>query len=165
MKHSVLFFTLILIACSATAQLKVKADCGTLTVDVYKGWINEAKANIDPEQIKAKLPCFTSFEKEGATANCGGGVYYDDKGLRFYTQRDYMVITDKFKGKFTSPVLGVKRGGLFNTFGNPKMKDANWEAYQMAYGIMIVYYGAKGTINKIIISTKTTDDIDLCSTN
>ena len=72
---------------------------------------------------------------------------------------------EKFKGKFTAPVMGVKKGGLFTKFGNPKMKDANWEAYQMAYGIMIVYYNAKGVVNKVIISTKTTDDIDLCSTN
>jgi len=165
MKYTFSLIVLMIASFVATAQLKVKADCGLLTVDVYKGWINEAKPNIDPEQIKIKLPCFTSFEKEGNESTCGGGVYYDDKGLRFYTQRDYMVITDKFKGRFTAPVLGVKRGGMFKNFGNPKMKDANWEAYQMAYGIMIVYYNTGGVVNKVIISTSTTDNIDLCSTN
>ena len=165
MKYTVSLIVLMSASFVATAQLKVKADCGTLIVDVYKGWINEAKPNIDPEQIKIKLPCFTSVEKEGNQSPCGGGVYYDDKGLRFYTQRDYMVITDKFRGKFTAPVLGVRRGGLFKNFGNPKMKDANWEAYQMAYGIMIVYYNTGGVVNKVIISTKSTDNIDLCSTN
>jgi hypothetical protein len=161
----ILLSLLLSISLSGVAQLTKKADCGVLTVDVYKGWINEAKPNADPEQIKAILPCFTSFEKEGNTSTCGGGVYYDDKGLRFYVQRDYFVVTDKFKGKFTAPVLGVKKGGLFTRFGNPKMKDANWEAYQMAYGIMIVYYNTKDVVNKVIISTKTTDDISLCTTN
>jgi hypothetical protein len=165
MKQTIVLLVLLIAGFSTSAQLKVKPDCGVLTVDVYKGWVNEAKPNIDPEQMKAKLPCFTSSEKEGPASTCGGGVYLDDKGIRFYTQRDYIVITEKFKGKFTAPVMGVKRGGLFARFGNPKLKDANWEAYQMAYGIMIVYYNTKGVINKIIMSTKTTDDIDLCSTN
>ena len=64
MKHTAFLLVLMMAAFAATAQLKVKADCGVLTVDVHKGWINEAKPNIDPEQIKIKLPCFTSFEKE-----------------------------------------------------------------------------------------------------
>ena len=95
----------------------------------------------------------------------GGGVYFDNKGIRFYTQRDYIVISSTFKGKFTAPVLGAKKSSMFSRFGNPKLKDGNWEAYQMAYGIMIVYYNAAGVANKLIISTKTTDDIDLCITN
>lgn len=165
MKYILSLLLLAVAGFNAEAQLKVKPDCGVVTVDVYKGWINEAKPNADPEQIKVKLPCFTSFEKEGNQSTCGGGVYYDDKGVRFYVQRDYVVITDKFKGKFTAPVMGVKKSSMFTRFGNPKMKDANWEAYQMAYGIMIVYYNAGGVVNKIIISTKSTDDIDLCTTN
>jgi hypothetical protein len=45
------------------------------------------------------------------------------------------------------------------------MKDANWEAYQMAFGIMIVYYNMKDVINKVILSTKPIDEIDLCNIN
>lgn len=163
MKKYIAMLVLMTGSVAATAQLKVKPDCGVLTVDVHKGWVNEVKPNADPEFMKKKLPCFTLFEKEGNTAACGGGVYFDDKGIRFYTQRDYIVITDKFKGKFTAPVLGLKKTAMFAKYGNPKLKDANWEAYQMAYGIMVVYYNSAATINKVIISTKSTDDIDLCS--
>jgi hypothetical protein len=165
MKYAFLLSLMSALCLFTTAQLKTKPDCGVITVDVYKGWINEAKPNADPEQIKAKLPCFTSFDKEGNESGCGGGVYYDDKGICFYVQRDYVVITDAFKGKFTVPVLGTKSDDLFVRFGNPKMKDANWEAYQMAFGIMIVYYNSKGVINKVVLSTKSTDDIDLCNIN
>jgi hypothetical protein len=63
------------------------------------------------------------------------------------------------------PVLGVKRDDLFVRFGNPKLKDSNWEAYQMAFGIIIVYYNTKGIVNKVILSTKSTDEIDLCNIN
>ena len=125
MKYAFLLFAMLVVTLMATAQLKTKPDCGVITVDVYKGWINEAKPNADPEQIKAKLPCFTSADKEGNESGCGGGVYYDDKGICFYVQRDYIVITDAFKGKFTVPVLGAKSDDLFARFGNPKVKDAN----------------------------------------
>nr|WP_294906055.1 hypothetical protein [uncultured Lacibacter sp.] len=165
MKSTFTFLLVVVITGSVTAQLKTKPDCGPITVDVYKGWINEAKPNADPEQIKAKLPCFTSADKEGNESGCGGGVYYDDKGICFYVQRDYVVITEAFKGKFTVPVLGAKVDDLFVRFGNPKVKDTNWEAYTMAYGIMIVYYNMKGVINKVIISTKGVDEIDLCNIN
>lgn len=165
MKRTFALFAFAFISFTANAQLKTKPDCGVITVDVYKGWINEAKPNADPEQIKAKLPCFTSADKEGNESGCGGGVYYDDKGICFYIQRDYVVITDAFKGKFTVPVLGAKRDDLFVRFGNPKMKDTNWEAYQMAFGIMIVYYNMKDVINKVILSTKPIDEIDLCNIN
>nr|WP_294906054.1 hypothetical protein [uncultured Lacibacter sp.] len=165
MKQSFVILLLLMGSYSLKAQLTVKPDCGILLVDVHKGWINETKPNADPEQIKARLPCFTSAEKEGNTATCGGGVFLDNKGVRYYTLRDYIVITDKFKGKFTVPVLGVKKAAMFPRFGNPKLKDANWEAYTMAYGIMIVYYNTASVVNKVIISTKTTDDISLCTTN
>ena len=165
MKQFIVFALLLTCCVSLQAQLTVKADCGVLTVDVHKGWINQMKPNADPEQIKAQLTCFTSAEKEGNSSTCGGGVFYDNKGIRFYTQRDYIVITDKFKGKFTAPVLGMKKAAMFPKYGNPKLKDNNWEAYQMAYGIMIVYYNSASVVNKLIISTKTTDDISLCTSN
>lgn len=144
------------------AQLKTKVDCGTMVVDVYKGWINEVMPNADPERIKVKIPCFTSFEPEGNESKCGGAIYYADKGLTVYIQRDYFLIDEKFKGKFSIPLMGAKQDVLFSLLGNPKMKDTNLEAYQMSYGTLIVYYNAKKLVNKVIISTKTTDEIQLC---
>ncbi|MBX9781975.1 MAG: hypothetical protein K2X48_01660 [Chitinophagaceae bacterium] len=147
---------------TASAQLKAKVECNVIFADVYKGWINQAKPNDDPEQIKAKLPCFTSFEKESNESKCGGGIYYDDKDFKFLIQRDYLVIGEKFKGKLSIPLMGAKQDALFTWFGNPKIKDANWEAYQMQYGTLIVYFNTKKLVNKIIITPKSTEEIDLC---
>jgi hypothetical protein len=110
-----------------------------------------------------KLPCFTSFEKEGNESKCGGGIYYGDKDFQFFIQRDYIIIGEKFKGKITVPLMGAKQDALFGWFGNPKLKDANWEAYQMQYGTLIVYFNTRKQVNKIIMSTKSTDEIQLCS--
>lgn len=163
MKQTLLFAVLLtLVIAESRAQLKPANACGAIVVDVYKGWVNEAKPNSDPEQIKVKLPCFTSFEKEGNESKCGGGVYYADKDLKFLIQRDYLVIGEKFKGTFTLPLLGMKSDDLFVKLGNPKLKDANWEAYQMAYGTLLVFYNEKLVIHKVIISTVGTDDLNLC---
>ena len=69
------FIACYMVLATGSAQLKTKQDCNLIAADVYKGWINEAKPNADPEQIKVKLPCFTSFEKEGNESKCGGGIY------------------------------------------------------------------------------------------
>ncbi len=133
-----------------------------MVVDVYKGWVNELKPSADPERIKIKMPCFTSFEKEGSESKCGGGIYYADQGLIVYTLRDYYEIGEKMKGKLTIPLIGAKRDAMFAWFGNPKIKDTNWEAYQMAYGTLVVYFNAKKLVNKVIISTKPTEELQLC---
>jgi hypothetical protein len=161
-KYWTLAALLFLAAIKSPAQLKPSNACGSIVVDVYKGWINEAKPNSDPEQIKAKLPCFTSFEKEGNESKCGGGVYYADKDFKFLIQRDYIVIGEKFKGALNLPLFGMKPDDLFVKLGNPKAKDANWEAYQMAYGTLLVFYNDKQVIHKVIISTVSTDALNLC---
>ncbi|HMO31950.1 MAG TPA: hypothetical protein PKE07_03030 [Lacibacter sp.] len=158
----IVLLLLLAVAPAARAQLKPANACGAIAVDVYKGWINEAKPNADPEQIKAKLPCFTSFEPEGNESKCGGGVYYADKDFKFLIQRDYIVIGAAFKGSFNLPLLGQKSDDLFVKLGNPRYRDANWEAYQMAYGTLLVLYNDKAVIHKVIISTKTPDELDLC---
>jgi hypothetical protein len=58
--------------------------------------------------------------------------------------------------------MGASRSTLFNIFGHPKIKDTGWDAFQMGYGTLILYYNKAGKINKIQISSRTTDVIKLC---
>jgi hypothetical protein len=108
------------------------------------------------------LPCFTSAEEESATAKCGGGVFFKDRDISIYTQRDYVEIGEKFQGKLSIPIMGAKRGTLFNYLGNPKMKDTNWDAFQTAYGILVLHYNAAGKVFKIQFSTKSAETLSLC---
>lgn len=147
---------------SASAQLKVKEKCPELIVDILDGTVNKLKPNADPEQIKTQIPCFTSAENESATAKCGGGIYYKNKDLGFFTQRDYVEIGEKFQGKLTLPLIGAKRNTLFKWLGNPKIKDANWEAYQMQYGTLVIHFNNAGKVRLIQFSTKTSDFLQLC---
>jgi hypothetical protein len=142
--------------------LKTTPICPELNVDILGGRVNDLRSTSTVGQIKEKLPCFTSAEDESATAKCGGGVFFKDKDIYFYTARDYVEIGPKFKGKLSIPLMGAARNGTFKWLGNPKIKDVNWDAFQTQYGILILYYSKASKVNKIQFSVLGTDAIKLC---
>ncbi len=162
MKHLLLLPLLLIAAFTVQAQLVAKSRCDVITVDILDGKVNGIKPNARFDEIKEKLPCFTATEAEGTTAKCGGAIFYKDKDIFFYTDRDYVEINEKFQGKFTTPILGLARTNLFSTLGNPKIKDDTWEAYQMAYGMLVVHFNKAGKVNKVQFSTRGADTLSLC---
>ena len=159
----ILFIIFITSSAIASAQLKTTPKCNVINIDILDGIINK---NLLPTstvgQIKLNLPCFTSFEEEGTTAKCGAGVFYKDKDIYFYTTRDYIEIGPAFKSKLSLPLMGASRNGVFKLLGNPKIKDVKWDAFQTAYGILILYYNSASKVNKIQFSNKTINTIQLC---
>ena len=142
---------------------KAVVVCAGFTVNILDGKVNDVLPNYTVVQIKERLPCFTSAEAETATAKCGGGVFFKDRDIYFYTARDYVEIGPKFKGKLSLPLMGANRKSLFKLLGHPKIKDINWDAFTTAYGILILYYAkATGKVNKIQFSTLGSDTIKLC---
>ena len=149
----------------AMGQLRAKSKCPDFYVDVLSGTVNEIKPNNTPNEIKEKFPCFTSAVDEAPDAKCGGGIFFKDKDIYFYTMRDYIEIGPKFIGKTSVPILGTKRNSLFKTLGNPKIKDDLWEAYEMQYGTLVLHYdvaGAAGKVKYFQFSTVGTDQLNLC---
>lgn len=144
------------------AQLKAKGKCPAFEVDIMAGRVNGMKPDVTNGEIKGKFPCATSSEDETAGSKCGGTVFYKDRDIYFYTGRDYVEIKEKFQGKLSIPLFGTKRGTLFKLLGHPKLKDDNWEAYQIGYGTLILYYNAAGKVNKIQFSTLTSEQLNLC---
>lgn len=144
------------------AQLKTTIQCNTIVVDLLDGKVNGVEPKFTPAQVKGLLPCFTSEEPETAESKCGGGVFYKDKDLYFYTGRDYIEIREKFKGRLSIPIMGAPRNGLFKWLGNPKVKDANFDVYTTSYGMMILSFNKAGKVNKIQFTTKSMEEINLC---
>jgi hypothetical protein len=144
------------------AQLKTTAICPPFTVDILGGRVNDLRTTSTVGQIKTAFPCFTSAEDESATAKCGGGVFFKDKDIYFYTARDYVEIGPNFKGKLSIPLMGAARTGLFKWLGNPKIKDVSWDAFTTEYGILILYYSKANKVNKIQFSVNGADAIKLC---
>jgi len=147
---------------SARSQLKTTPVCPTFVVDILDGKVNELFPGSTMGEIKAKFPCYSQIEEETPGSRCGGSIFYKDKDIYFYTGRDYIEIKEKFKGKLSLPLLGANRNSLFKWLGHPKIKDVNWDAFQMAYGTMVLYYNKAGKINKLQISTKSTETLNLC---
>ncbi len=147
---------------SAHAQLKTTPVCPPFIVDVLEGTVNETLfPNSIMFDIEKKLPCFGNAIEETNGSGCGG-VFYKDKDIYFFTERDYIEIGENFKGTLSLPLIGASRTSLFKWLGNPKLKDASWDAFQTKYGILILYYNKAGKINKIQFSTKAVETIKLC---
>ncbi len=161
------FFIILWMGCltGAMGQLKSRVKCPDLYVDILNGTVNDVKPNNTQGEIKDKFPCFTSAVDETPDAKCGGGIYFKDKDISFYTKRDYIEVGPKFIGKTSFPLLGGKRGSLFSKLGNPKINDDLWDAYEMQYGTLVLHYdvaGAAGRVKFFQFSTLTTGELNLC---
>ncbi len=143
-------------------QLVAKAKCPDFYVDILDGTVNGMKPNRTLNEIKTLFPCSTSIEEEGSTAKCGSGIFFKNKDIYFYTKRNYIEIGPKFQGKISIPLLGAKRGSLFKSLGNPKIKDDQWDAFEMQYGTLVLHYDATGKVKLIQFSTLSTDELSLC---
>jgi len=149
----------------AMGQLKAKVKCPDLYIDVLNGTVNEIKPSYTPNEIKEKFPCFTSAVDESNEAKCGGGIFFKDKDIFFYTKRDYIEVGPKFLGKTSILLLGTRRGTLFKTLGNPKIKDDLWDAYEMQYGTLVLHYDVAGPAGKVKFfqfSTLSSEQLNLC---
>ena len=143
------------------AQLKTSAICPAFTADILEGTVNDVYTFSQPGSIQQKFPCFTNIIEESNGSTCGG-VFYKDKDISFFTERDYIEIGHQFKGKLIPQVMGASRTSLFNVLGNPTIKDINWDAFKTKYGVLVLYYNKTGRINKIQMSNKSAENLKLC---
>ncbi|MGB4845943.1 MAG: hypothetical protein WBP16_15865 [Ferruginibacter sp.] len=161
MKFFIVLFGSLTIAQVSSAQLKTTPICPPFNVDVLDGNVNKVYPKSTWAEVTGTFPCYTELIENDSASVCGG-VFYKDKGIYFFTDRDYIEIRENYKGKMTPQLLGAARGNLFSTLGYPKIKDIGWDAFQTEYGTLILYYNKAGKINKIQISSKTTDVLKLC---
>lgn len=163
MQKTILVLCAVFLSSVSLAQLKTTPLCPEFNIDLLDGIINRSIVpNSTVGQIKSKFPCYSSFEEENTSAKCGGGVFYKEKDIYFYTTRDYIEIGPAFKGKLSLPLMGAARNGLFKLLGSPKVKDVNWDAFQTNYGVLIVYYNKAARVNKIQFSKMSVNTIQLC---
>jgi hypothetical protein len=163
MKKIFLIFVMTSFMMATQAQLKTAAPvCPAFSIDILEGKINnDISTKSTLGEVKTTFPCFTELVEQPTGTKCSG-AFYKDKDIYFYSDRGYFEIREKFKGKLSLPLMGAARGSLFKWLGHPKMKDASWDAFQTKYGILIAYYNKGGKINKLQLSSRTTDTIKLC---
>ena len=158
---TILFIMACLISQVSFGQLKATALCPPFQVDLLGGRVNKLHPQSTQGEIKKTLPCSTDIIEEAPTSSCTG-VFYKDKGISFYTDRNYIEITENYKGTLTPALMGAIRGSLFKILGHPKIKDLSWEAFQTEYGTLVLYYNKAGKINKLQLSSESTETMKLC---
>lgn len=161
MKNLIFIIPFLVSSLFLQAQLKVKPKCDEFYVDILGGTVNTMRPDYTMGMIKEKMPCFTSSDPEGSSG-CGGTIFFKDRDVYFYTDRDYIEIKDKFKGRMSMPLFTTLRKGVFKYLGRPMMKDDNWEAFETAYGLVILYYNKAGKVNMVRMTTKSAQTLKLC---
>lgn len=161
MKTFILISIIIISGQTAMSQLKATPVCPPFTVDVMAGTVNDLFPKSAIGEIETTLPCFTEIVLKDSVSKCAG-VFFKDRDINFYTDRRYIEVGEKFKGKITPALMGVSRSSLFRLLGHPKLKDANWDAFQMGYGTLVLYYNKAGKIIKIQMANRSTDVLKLC---
>ena len=157
---TIVFILACILAHPAGAQLRATAYCPPFEADVLGGNVNKVYPKSTSGEIKKAFPCFAEI-KADSTGQCAV-IFFADKGLYFYPDRNYIEIRENFKGKLTPALIGASRSSLFKTLGFPKIKDINWDAFQTEYGTLVLYYNKAGKINKLQISSKSTETMKLC---
>jgi hypothetical protein len=161
MKTSLLLSACLVISQLCTAQLKTSSNCPPITIDLMDGSVNQMHPESSWGEIYARLPCFTEAIEEPAATGCAG-VFLRDKGVNFYTYRDYIEITDKFSGTMTPSIMGTDHNNLLKWLGLPQKRDLGWDAYQMRYGVLVAFFDKDGKINRIMLSSKNASTLRPC---
>lgn len=111
---------------------------------------------------KKRFPVLRKELEPGDPAKCAG-LFYADQGVYLHrTDGNYIEVRDSYKGAITIP-FGTPGASLFSMLGRPKLKDPSWEAYQTEYGTLVMYFDPAGKLNKIQMSTKSTETLKLCN--
>lgn len=127
-------------------------ECGLMIVDLNNGTVHGLNPVSSIEDIKSKLPCFTSEIEEGSDERCGGGIFYENRSIDFFTGLDCISIRTKFGGTITykrRPVqlLGATSAQVSEIIKKkPEMvkpagkKDMQSAIYRMSYGVLVINY-------------------------
>jgi len=164
MKKILIVLPLLFATAIGFSQTKTK-KCDSLVLNLDKGTLNGLKPTATQQQIKAKLPCFTGVTKDGDAFNCGGGIFYLNHDVFFYTTLDIINVRDEFAGKMTwkgKPlnIWGSTIDEVESIFGaNPEIStesddEENFHViYKMKWGSLRIEFQG-GEVAELIISLK-----------
>lgn len=154
-----------------TGKVKDRADgkpkvkpCKKIQVNLTSGTVNGVKPTALMDVVKKKLPCYTGESEEGEVFNCGGGVFYLNDDIYFYTGRDYIEIREKFTGKTEPSLLGTYRDEVKSILGVPdkEIDGGRILIYKKAYGALRVVFNMDDKCVEIGIHAVAPADVKLC---
>jgi hypothetical protein len=87
-------------------------SCENLVFDVETGLLSGLPPNLSREEVKRELPCFTGETAEGELWNHGGGVFFLNLDIYYYTFQRYLEVRSGFNGRTSIPLFGRTRAEL-----------------------------------------------------
>jgi hypothetical protein len=158
-----------------TKEIEPDCDGVFLEVDLQAGTLNGLRPSASMEEVKEKLPCFSGESEEGADYNCGGGVFFLNHEVFFYTHRDYLEIRDGFAGVLSEELMHQPADEIRAMLGKPDRiptpPDDLFEGYQAAthwlykrkFGTLRVSFDPQtGFVNRIGIHSRPVKEVEIC---
>ncbi|UPT66056.1 MAG: hypothetical protein M0D57_16400 [Sphingobacteriales bacterium JAD_PAG50586_3] len=142
----------------------VGTGCDNIIADLYTGRVNGLKPTTSMSAVKKKLPCFTGESTEGGNVNCGGGVFYLNNDIYFYTGRNYIELRDKFSGRTEPALLGTQRRDAVTKLGvaDIEIDGGRVLIYKKPYGSLRLLFNMEGRCIEIGIHDSSPDKVELC---
>jgi hypothetical protein len=120
-----------------TATAQEEKEKPIFKIDLEKGLVNGLSPTTSMDSLKKLLPFYTSDTAENPDYNCGGGVFYLNNDVYFYTGRDYIEIRTEFNGKLSHDVLNRNIQEVTRQLGKP---DDQIKPGGDDESIMVVYF-------------------------
>lgn len=117
----------------------------SLTVSLKTGTVNDLTPKSSVRNIKKKLPMYTGCTEEKNFINYGGGVFFTDDDVYFYTYLDMINIRENYTGEIDVPVFHKNLSQIMEEFGNSyrKVNTKTFEElyeYKQPYGYLYFYF-------------------------
>lgn len=129
-------------------------------LDVQRGALSNVLPDATPDQVKRLFPCFTGETQDGSRLNYGGGVFYNNHKMFFYTGRNFIAVRKGFVGTVKPPLLEKGKMVLDSTFGKPvkslrsqrRGPSNEHYLYDRSYGCLAAKTES-GLIVEVVVST------------
>jgi len=151
-------------SCTTTSNIDSISSCDNLELNLQEGTINEVKPSDNQRVIKKKLPCFTGVTEEGGIFHCGGGVFYENHGMSFYSKKNFIIVDNTFDGQEVNNLLGKDSDAVKEIFGETytTLEGQQYYLYAMDYGTLVFKFKL-AWVDEIQMHYNTIpDDVVLC---
>ncbi len=152
--------------------IEEETPCDPLLLDLEKGTINDITGFATMDEVKTNFPCFTGETEEGSEFNCGGGVFFLNHDVYYYTWKDYITVRDEFWGECTPPVVGQEASAANEHLGEPTEsfvytdeffgEETTYMQYSKDWGTLVVLVKDKKVIAIELHHGKKIGDIEFC---
>jgi hypothetical protein len=165
----ILLLFVILFSCKLNQRTTPIAhtECDSLFFDLDTGMINSVSPMLPPIDIKEWFTCYTGSTPDGASTNCGGGVFYANHGFYYYTYFNFVEVHRNFKGKESNNLLSAERKDVIGVYGQPvitrfKEDYPDIDFFNTKYGCLQFRYDSSKVV-KISAHHTLCENVEICN--